>query len=495
MTRQTLTPAFIAFHRFGLGASADGVTMPDVRRYLHDQFAFYEAVPAVMGQLPDGGALLTSYLADRREVRNSMSEKPTSSSHPAEYDNVMASQRASEPRKASGPPQRSDAQPATHPDYPQDIRALYRRFAQARMASAIQTQAPFIERMVHFWANHFCVSADNLQTLALAGAFERDAIRPHVLGRFADMLLAAEKHPAMLIYLNQAQSIGPGSPAAQRAQERNASRRLGLNENLAREVMELHTLGVRSGYTQEDVTQFAKALTGWTVSGLGGAREADAIGFRFRPRQHEPGARTIVGKTFVQNGIAQGEAALAAFAEAPQTALHIATKLARHFAGDNPPRALVDRLAASFTSSGGDLSTLYRTLIDSSEAWVEYPVKFRNPWDWSVAVLRLLGPGALEQVQTANILDQLGQPVWKPGSPAGWDDLAASWAAPDALLRRVEIAQRLASLADDRIDARTAGEKLLPGSLDPATARHVARAESPVTALALLLVSPDMLRR
>lgn len=496
MTRQTLTPASIALHRFGLGVSADNAVAPDARRYLHDQFALYEASPAVMCRLPDGGALLASYLADQREARRSISENPPPSSQPPEQDDkAIAPQPASEPREGSGHLQRSDAQREASRDYREDVRALYRRTAQARMASAIQTQAPFIERMVHFWANHFCVSADNLQTLALAGAFERDAIRPHVLGRFADMLLAAEQHPAMLIYLNQVQSIGSGSPAAKWSQERNASRRLGLNENLAREVMELHTLGVRSGYTQEDVTQFAKALTGWTVSGLGVAGEAEAMGFRFRPRQHEPGARTIIGKTFAQNGIAQGEAALTVFAEAPQTALHIATKLARHFAGDTPPRSLVDRLAASFTSSGGDLSTLYRTLIDSPEAWVEYPVKFRNPWDWSVAVLRLLSPGALEQVQTANMLDHLGQPVWKPGSPAGWDDLAASWAAPDALLRRVEIAQRLASLAGDRIDARTAGEKLLSGSLDPATARHVARAESPATALALLLVSPDMLRR
>lgn len=491
MTRQTLTPASIALHRFGLGASADEVVVPDARRYLHAQFAVYEAVPAVLGQLPDGVALLASHLAVRREARRSMSEKPAPPLQPAEQDEVMASQQTSEPREASGRPQRSDAQR----NYPQDIRALYRRSAQARMASAIQTQAPFIERMVHFWANHFCVSADNLQTLALAGAFERDAIRPHVLGRFADMLLAAEQHPAMLFYLNQSDSIGPGSPAAHRAQEQNASRRPGLNENLAREVMELHTLGVRSGYTQEDVTQFAKALTGWTVSGLVNVGGSEAMGFHFRPRWHEPGARIIIGKTFVQNGIAQGEAALAAFAEAPQTALHIATKLARHFAGDTPPPALVDRLAASFTSSGGDLATLYRALIDSPEAWVEYPMKFRSPWEWSVAVLRLLGPDALEQVQTANMLDQLGQPVWKPGSPAGWDDVAASWAAPDALRRRVEIAQRLASLAGDRIDARTAGEKLLPGSLEADTARHVARAESPATALALLLVSPDMLRR
>jgi uncharacterized protein (DUF1800 family) len=491
MIKQTLTPASIAFHRFGLGASVDDTVVSDARRFLFDQFASYEAVPAVMGLLPDGDALRISFLADRREARRWSSEKLGSPSDTAHQGKVIARQRTSKAGKPSGRTVHIDSKR----DYPQDIRALYHSFAQARMASAIHTRAPFVERMVHFWANHFCVSADKLQTLALAGAFERDAIRPHVLGRFVDMLLAVEQHPAMLIYLDQAQSIGPGSLAAQQAWKSNLNRRRGLNENLAREVMELHTLGVRSGYNQKDVTEFAKALTGWTVSDVDDARNGEVMGFRFLSRRHEPGARTIMGQTFAQVGVTQGEAILAGFAKAPQTALHIATKLARHFAGDNPPRTLVNRLAASFTISGGDLPTLYHTLIESPEAWVDHPVKFRSPWDWTVAVLRLLGPDVLRQVQTANILDLLGQPVWKPGSPAGWDDLAASWAGPNALLRRVEIAQRLASLAADRIDARTVGERLLPGSLDQATARQIARAERPATALAILLVSPAMLRR
>ena len=495
MTKQTLTPAAIAFHRFGLGASMGETVTPDVRQSIYDQFDRYEAMPTVIERLPDGGALLATYLADRRDARRSITNKSTSVPLIPKQNNGTASPAALESKKANGSSRRINSRSATRRDSSQDVRALYRRATQARMASAIQTHAPFVERMVHFWTNHFCVSAGNLHTLALVGAFEFDAIRPHVLGRFVDMLVAAEQHPAMLLYLNQTQSIGPGSAVARRARERDAFRQRGLNENLAREVMELHTLGVRSGYTQDDVTQFAKALTGWSVSGLNGVSDAEAIDFRFRPHEHEPGARMIVGKTFAQNGVRQGEAALAAFAEAPQTALHVATKLARHFAGDSPPRALVDRLYVSFTSSGGDLSKLYCTLIESHETWVEYPVKFRSPWDWSVAVLRLLGADVLERVQTANILDQLGQPVWKAGSPAGWDDLDASWAAPNALLRRVEIAQLLASMASDGIDVVRVGERLFPGSLDPATARQVMHADSSATALALLLVSPNMLRR
>lgn len=480
MSRQVLTPAAIALNRFGLGAVAGEAAPGDPKRYLLDQFQRFEASTPDFAQLPDGGALVTRYLADRRDMRQA-TPRTTPQADPV--------------GNAPARPQRSDEQRAMRRDYAQEVRALYRQAAQARMTSALSTPAPFIERMVHFWANHFCVSADNPQTIALVGAFERDAIRPNVLGRFDDMLIAVEQHPAMLIYLNQAQSVGPNSPAAQTAAMRNPNRRRGLNENLAREIMELHTLGVRSGYTQTDVTEFARALTGWTVSGMGGGMPGEPMAFRFRPRQHEPGARKIVGRTYDQPEADQGRAVLADLAASPQTAMHVATKLARHFAGDTPPQALIDRLKATFTRTRGDLPALYRTLIESPEPWAPGAVKFRNPWDWTVASLRLLGPGVLSQMQTVNVLDQLGQPVWKPGSPAGWDDLAASWAAPDALLRRVEIAQRLASLAGDRIDARTAGPQLLPGSLSPATAEQVARAESPATALALLLVSPDMLRR
>jgi uncharacterized protein (DUF1800 family) len=383
--------------------------------------------------------------------------------------------------------------PAAKPpkaDFQEDVQLLYRAGVQARVDSALTTPAPFVERMVHFWSNHFCVSADDAPVTAFAGAFERDAIRPHVLGRFADMALAVERHPAMLLYLNQTQSIGPNSPAALR----NPARRRGLNENLAREIMELHTLGVRSGYTQADVTEFARALTGWGVDGLGGRMEGDPNRFAFHPNQREPGARTILGRRYHQEGESQGRAALLDFAAAPATATHVATKLARHIAGDVPPPALVARLADSFRRSGGDLPTLYATLVASPEPWVAGPVKFKTPWEWSISGLRGLG-----QTQATppivNIQTQLGQRVWKPGAPAGWDDIAASWAGPDALFRRVEIAQRLVAPLAARLDARTLAPVLMPGTLGPATAEQIARAESPASALALMLVSPDFLRR
>jgi uncharacterized protein (DUF1800 family) len=381
----------------------------------------------------------------------------------------------------------------------QSIQQDYLVMNSARLDAALATDSPFVERLVHFWANHFAVSVDKLPVIGLAGLFEFEAIRPHVLGKFSDMLLAAEQHPAMLVFLDQAQSVGPDSLAGAFAAMRGR-KQLGLNENLAREIMELHTLGVRTGYTQADVTEFARALTGWTVSGLGRGPAARLIGgstgqFQFAALLHEPGTRTIMGKRYSQAGEAQATAVLLDLAASPATAKHLSTKLARHFAGDEPPPALVDRLSKAYLASGGDLPTVYRTLIESPEPWAPGPLKFKNPWEWSVSALRAVGSRELEPKMAANVLRQLGQPTWQPGSPAGWDDIAASWAGPDALVRRVEVAQRIASKAAATVDARQLAERLYPGSLSEPTRTAIARAESPADGLALLLVSPEFVRR
>jgi uncharacterized protein (DUF1800 family) len=468
-----LSPAAIALNRFGLGATPNDPAPADPKGWLAGQFDRFDPLPAPYVALPDAGVMVKAYRLQQQQMR----------------------QAAPPAAPAPGRPAPTPEQKIARQDFAQDVQALYRQAVQARTQSALETQAPFIERMVHFWANHFCVSADNPQTSAFVGAFERDAIRPHVLGRFEDMVLAVERHPAMLIYLNQIQSIGPDSPAAQRAALRNPGRPRGLNENLGREIMELHTLGVRSGYSQADVTEFARALTGWNVAAQDLRDDGNADDFAFRADLHEPGPRTILGKTYLQPGADQARAVLIDFARAPATATHIAAKVARHFAGDTPPSALVDRLAGSFAKSRGDLPTLYRTLIDSPEPWAPAPLKFKTPWEWTVSALRGLGRQQIGQLQMAGVQSQLGQPVWKPGSPAGWDDNAASWAAPDALLRRVEFAQRLVAPAGDTLDARALGPKLIPASLSTATAEQVGRAESPGSALALLLVSPDFLRR
>jgi uncharacterized protein (DUF1800 family) len=310
------------------------------------------------------------------------------------------------------------------------------------------------------------------------------------------MLNAVERHPAMLLYLDQAVSVGPNSAVAQRQR----GRRSGLNENLAREIMELHTLGVRSVYTQADVTEFARAMTGFTVGGIGRARGAGNLGgepgsFVFAERLHEPGTRTILGKQWAQDGEGQAAAVLNHLATHPATARHIATKLARHFANDDPPAPLVARLEKAFLSSGGDLPTVYRALIASPECWAPTPAKFKSPWEWSISAMRVLGTQQVQANAVNGLMGQLGQPTWKPGSPAGWDDVAGAWAGPDAVMRRVEAAERMAQRTKNLIDARQRAAQLFPDALSAGTAQSIARAESPGQGLALMLVSPEFMRR
>ena len=368
---------------------------------------------------------------------------------------------------------------------------------------SLTSAAPFAERLVHFWANHFAISTDKLATATMGGPLEFEAIRPHIGGRFADMLLAVTRHPGMQFCLDQAQSIGPNSLLGEAARRRNARqgtlRQPGLNENLAREILELHTLGA-GNYTQADVAGLARALTGWGIGGFVrrplGVAAPDGQ-FVFQPAWHEPGGVTVAGRPYRQNGEAQALAILQDLALNPLTARRLAVKLARHFVADAPPPALVDRIAAAYLASGGQLPALYHALIEAPEAWATPLAKFKTPWDWLVSSLRALGRENVPPLQAIGALRELGQPVWRPGSPAGWEDDAARWAAPDALLRRVEIASRIAAPLAASIDARSLAPRILPGTLSAATASAsaIARAESPAEGLALLLVAPEFLRR
>ena len=456
----TAQPA-IALNRFGLGARPDESPPADARAWLTGQFDNFDA------KVPQTSALAAA------DFGRSYAERWAK----ARPDDQM---------------QRQEMLEALRKEFTEH----YRSAVGARATSALTTPAPFVERLVHFWSNHFAVSADGLMKSAFVPFFERDAIRPHVLGKFEDMLLAVERHPAMLIYLDQVRSVGVESQLALRAAERNPQRKRGLNENLAREVMELHTLGARSGYSQGDVTEFARALTGWSVGGLGPGGGNRAVGeFLFRPNLHEPGNRSVLGKAYPQGGEEQGRAIIGDLAHAPATARHIAIKLARHFVSDAPPPQLVGKLAQVFVSSRGDLPSLYAALVQSDEAWSATPAKFKSPWEWTISALRGTGRRSLQGVPVAGMLQQLGQPVWRPGSPAGWGDTAASWAAPDALMRRVELAQRLAGQTQMNIDPRTLAPRLLPGALSSSTAAQIAGAESVQTGLALLLLSPEFQRR
>ncbi|MFM0608156.1 DUF1800 domain-containing protein [Paraburkholderia sediminicola] len=514
-TSPNMNAAAIALNRFGLGARADDTPPADPKGWLLAQFEQYQPRPAAWASQPDSVVLSTELAQQRMQLNQLNRQNPQNLSEGASANQANVQANAQTNAQATG---QSTTATTAQTDKQAERKALrgevldmYRSSVNARVASALTTQTPFIERLVHFWANHFAVSTEKPGVAALAGSFEAEAIRPHVLGRFEDMLVAVERHPAMQLFLDQTRSVGPDSMAAMRAAQRNPDVKRGLNENLAREIMELHTLGVRSGYNQDDVTEFARALTGWSLAANPGnpgnpnnpgnplrqgmPPNAAPGTFVFRTALHEPGSRTIMGRRYDQPGEEQALAILHDLASAPATAQHIGGKLARHFVADNPPPDVSERLANAFARSGGDLPTVYRTLLDMPQAWSPVAVKFKTPWEWTISSMRGLGWQDVGNLQTAPILTQLGQPVWRPGSPAGYDDIAASWAAPDALVRRVEVAQRFASRVGDRLDARSLGQTLLAGSLSAPTAEAVSRAESASTAIALLLVSPDFQRR
>jgi uncharacterized protein (DUF1800 family) len=366
---------------------------------------------------------------------------------------------------------------------------------------AATTDAGFRERWALFWANHFTVSAQKVQVAGLVGPFENEAIRPHVFGRFADLLGAAETHPAMLLYLDQAQSVGPGSPAAQvlRRGRRGVGqeavgrpRQPGLNENLAREILELHTVGVDGGYAQVDVTEFARALTGLSVAG---ARDR-AEGVVFRVQAHEPGPRTVMGVRYAAGGKEQAAAVLADLAAKPQTARFVCAKIARHFVADDPPPSLVARLEKTWLATDGDLARLATALIDAPEAWAAQPAKLKTPYEFVVSSYRALGQAPQGLGPVLATLGGLGQRPFGAPSPKGWPDEAAPWAASDALVKRMQFAQGLGAVAGPRVqDPRALADATLGARLSPASATAIARAESRAEAVSLLLMTPEFQRR
>ena len=294
------------------------------------------------------------------------------------------------------------------------------RGLQRRWQHAIATPTPVAERWVNFWANHFCVASTKGTMIALVWPHEYEAIRPHAFGSFRELLRAAVVHPAMLLYLDNAQSIGPQSRAGN-------LRDKGLNENLAREILELHTVSPAAGYTQADVTEFAKVLTGWSIGRLDQAEEPGGA-FMFRPFRHQPGAKLVMGQRF-EEGLAGGLAALQWLATHPATCTHLATKLARHFIADAPPPHCVAALAAVLRDTGGDLAAVARALVRLPEAWAPL-TKLRSPQDYVIAALRAVGAGPASGAAALAGFNQLGQPLWAAPGPNGWPDEAAAWSRP-----------------------------------------------------------------
>ncbi|HEX3179035.1 MAG TPA: DUF1800 domain-containing protein [Methylomirabilota bacterium] len=417
-----------ALNRFGLGARPDERRrISDPRRWLHAQL---DAPPPLLTAAPASATVIADAVRAFRMARQG-DERQRQATRRRLVELALAETRAA-------------------------------------LTARVTAERPFVERLVAFWSNHLCVSTSAKPLVApLAGSYEREAIRPHVLGRFEDMVLASARHPAMLVYLDNFQSIGPSSIGARRARRADGTAR-GLNENYARELLELHTVGVGGGYTQQDVQQLARVLTGWGIDGLAAGRgvgasaaSAGAIRFAFHDVLHEPGSKTVLGVRYDEGGVSEGERVIRTLCRHPATARFVAQKLVTHFVADDPPPAAVERVAHAFRASDGDLRMTARALVDAPEAWTPDARKFRTPHDWLVAVLRAFA--ATEASEAAPVvLRQLRQPLWSPPSPKGFGDSVQDWADPDALLHRAELARTIGR----RPGARPADPRTLLDAVD-----------------------------
>ncbi len=474
----TMTPAAIAANRFGFGARPGelAAAASDPRGWLLAQVRSPYQAPAELDGLASSREILAGYLRARRE-------------------------RALEKRAANRGALSDEALKLAVMGLGKQLQPYYIEQAAARTRAVLASDASFRERLVHFWSNHFAVSVDKQICLGMAGTLENEAIRPRLTGRFADLLVAVETHPAMITYLDNQRSVGPHSELGLRAARRfdtegPAKGKLGLNENLAREILELHTLGVDGGYSQADVTTFAAVLTGWSIGG-GEGRFADGEpgAFEFRANLHEPGSKTILGRRYAEDGMAQGRAVLADLAAHPKTARHLATKLARHFVADDPPADLVDRLARIYLAYDGNLTQVYGALVQWDGAWQKDSRKFKQPFEFVYSALRAFEVTPRDPKVLLAAFDALGQRHWNPGSPAGWPDRQADWDGADALMKRIEWSVALSERVGDSHSAVATSDAALGSLVTPLTRRSLENAASGAQALALLLMSPEFQRR
>ena len=481
--------ALIAVNRFGYGARGGDSgdiqsAASDPRGFVKAELSRPEAALLAGPDLRDSATLLQemyAFFAEQRAKKLAGAEKLAKASDPGSSDAMMAN--------AAGRRGKMRAAPGDMRRPPNVIQRTYLTEADARFRRAATADVGFVERLVGFWSNHFTVSAAKGAFVRItAGAFEREAIRPFVLGRFEDMLQAAQRHPTMLFYLDNQLSFGPDSLVGRR-------RKQGLNENLARETMELHTIGVDGGYTQADVTALAKILTGWTIVGPKGFLGRPGT-FRFFPKAHEPGTQTVLGKAYPDAGVEQGRAVLNDLARDPACAKFIATKLAVHFVADVPPPSLVDRLATTFRDTGGDLRAVSLALVDSDEAWRSPMTKMRTPYDFLLASTRAFGRIPEKPQPILGGLNLLGMPLWTAPQPNGFPESAAAWSSPEGMKLRLDIAARMGAQAGGLpINPSQLLNEVLGPAASPATREAVARAESRQQGFALLLMSPEMQRR
>src|SRR5579872_5680945 len=400
----------------------------------------------------------------------------------------------------------------------QKANSLVLELSEQKLLRAVYSERQLQEVLTDFWFNHFNVDARKGRDRFMLTAYERDVIRPHVLGRFRDLLGADAKSPAMLFYLDNWMSADPNgphadpnqrarvvrgpfggrfiAPAPQRppAQGKNAPK--GLNENYGRELMELHTLGVDGGYTQKDVTEVARAFTGWTLE-----PPKQGGGFRFAARIHDDGQKIVLGHVIkAGGGESDGEQVLDILAKHPSTARFIATKLTRRFVSDTPPPALVDRVAARFTETNGDLREVMRTILTSPEFLSPdaYRAKMKTPFEFIVSALRATGADVADAKPLVRELQQLGMPLYQCQPPTGYKDTGDAWVNTGALVSRMNFALRLSNNQIPRVHVDDLGGKtatILSDPISDTTRATIAKAAEPLKIAALTLGSPEFQRR
>ncbi|RLV58018.1 DUF1800 domain-containing protein [Parashewanella curva] len=446
--------AVIAVNRFGMGARKGELEKAsrDPVQYLIDQLqpiSFNEKLP--------NSDQLSIHLANYQQQKRLMKKEPES-----EQAKDFAKQQKQIRRYLGG-----------------NFKAL----CCDTLFRSIHSEQSLAWRLLDFWSNHFSVTTQGQMMRVLAPTLEREAIAPHMFGHFHDMVLAVMHHPAMLVYLNNDKSFGPNSKIGKRGK--------GLNENLGRELMELHTMGVGSGYTQADVIEMAKGITGWSVAR---PQRDDTTGFMFRANGHEPGHRVLLGKTYRQGGETQGIAMIKAVARHPATAKHVSTQLARHFVSDNPPESLIKKMTDRWKATDGNLKEVMITLIKSDEAWHQERQKFKSPREYVISTCRALNFQPKKQQAFLWFLKSLGQSPFQANSPKGYGDIEADWNGPSAVMSRANWSAQIAK-SRGFLDPVYTMRQLLGEQVSNTTELAVKRAESRPQALTLMLMSPEFLRR
>lgn len=489
--------AIIAANRFGLGARPGELNaiQSDPRGWLRAQLQGARPLPDNIQSLPSSAQAFQAQVEAikmRREAQKQAAQSDTSNS---DASNTPTAQELKKP----GAGQLRNV-----------IQEYYLAQVAARYQVATHSAESFRERLVHFWSNHFAVSVDKIIVAAVGGTLENEAIRPNLHRSFYDLLLAADSHPAMILYLDNQASTGPNSQLAELINRRGKApsgqqRKIDINENLGREILELHTLGVKGGYTQADVTSFAKVLTGWSIGGdpngaaarLGIAarmNQGEPGCFAFRDGLHEPGAQTLLGKRYNQDGIEQPKAVFKDLARHPSTANFIASKLARHFIADDPPAEAVAYIAKVFRDTDGHLPSVHAAVIDSDAAWSENAVKLKTPHEFVVSAFRAFDYLPDKPQQVLAPFELLGQRPYSPGSPAGWADIAGQWDGPDALMKRIEWATQVGQrVGTQRSPLQLADASL--GTVGEHTRMALNGAADAAQGIVLWLMSPEFQRR